>query len=45
MGVIKSVIDLKVYIKPQGFLDFNNVSSLITPKDKDEFLKKRILNI
>ena len=42
MSMIKSIIGSKAYIKPQGFLDSNSVSSLITYKDKEEFLENNI---
>ncbi len=42
MGVIKNIINNKLLIKPQGFLDANAASELITPLDIDKIKKRNI---
>jgi len=42
MGVVKSYIGSKVYYRPQGFLDANNASLIITPNDIKTFESKNI---
>ncbi len=42
MGVIKNIINNKMLIKPQGFLDANMASELITPLDIEKIRKRDI---
>jgi len=42
MGVVKSYIGSKVYYRPQGFLDANNASLIITPNDIKSFENRKI---
>jgi CheY-specific phosphatase CheX/anti-anti-sigma regulatory factor len=42
MSVLKSYIGKKVLIRPQGFLDSQNVSYLITPQDMINFETRKI---
>ena len=42
MGVIKSFVGSKVYLRPQGFLDANNAAMIITPTDLKLFENKKI---
>jgi len=42
MGVVKSFLGSKVYLRPQGFLDANNASLIITPNDIKSFENRKI---
>lgn len=42
MGVVKSYLGSKVYYRPQGFLDANNASLIITPNDIKSFESRKI---
>jgi len=42
MGVVKSYIGSKVYYRPQGFLDANNASLIITPNDIKTFENRKV---
>ena len=42
MGVLKTYIGKKVLIRPQGFLDSQNVSLIITPQDINSFKTRKI---
>jgi CheY-specific phosphatase CheX/anti-anti-sigma regulatory factor len=42
MSVLKSYIGKKVLIRPQGFLDSQNASLIITPQDITKFKNKKI---
>jgi len=42
MGVVKSFLGNKVYIRPQGFLDASNAALIITPNEIKNFEKREI---
>ena len=42
MGVVRSFLGSKVYYRPQGFLDANNASLIITPNDIKNFENRKI---
>ena len=42
MGVLKSYIGKKVLLRPQGFLDSNNASLIITPQDINNFINRKV---
>ncbi|WP_236618696.1 STAS domain-containing protein [Lebetimonas sp. JH292] len=42
MGVLKSYTGKKVLIRPQGFLDSQNASLIITPQDINNFINRKI---
>ena len=42
MGVVKSFLGNKVYLRPQGFLDSANASLIITPNDIKNFENRKI---
>jgi len=42
MAVLKSYIGKKVLIRPQGFLDSNNASLMITPQDISNFINRKV---
>ena len=42
MGVLKTYIEKKVLMRPQGFLDSQNVSLIITPQDINNFKSRKI---
>jgi len=42
MGVLKSYMGKKVLLRPQGFLDSNNASLIITPQDISSFINRKV---
>jgi len=42
MGVVKSYIGRKAYLRPQGFLDASNAAYIITPQDIKNFQARKI---